>query len=91
MYYLLGERPFVLRTRHIQEVVNECFVMMCLYHLLTFTSFVEDVSASQLYMGRSYIVIIFTLIAFNLSFLLKNIASRSIHHYKLRQLRKESI
>jgi len=65
--------------------MNESFLMIINYHLLTFTLFVIDVD-SRFKMGYSYLAFIGLLAVTNISFVAYGSISRMIRKIKLRKL-----
>lgn len=66
MIFYASNKPHVLPIRHFQEMMNEVFVMIALYHLFVFTPFNQD-EASKFNGGFSFAVFIIIMISFNVA------------------------
>ena len=66
MIYLGHFSPFVSRLAGTVELINEVLIVICTYHLIMFTALVYDPGTRYL-CGWPCIVVVFTLIAINLS------------------------
>ena len=63
-------RPWDAQIFNDLEIVNECFIMLLLYHMILFTNFYTNYEVRATYVGNSFTVIVIANIAVNLMLVL---------------------
>ena len=84
--YLMLNRPYEDHKFNIQEIVNECTVLVAAYPLLTFTNWIGDFER-LLEAGWAIVGCIAFSVIFNIAFLFVSVCMGCVNKLKLRYKR----
>lgn len=90
MIYYGGQRPHELSSRFRLEVMNEMFVIACVYHMFIFSPYLQ-INSAKVVTGYTFIGLILLMILINV--LVQGVSALQTCRYKakLRQLRAERL
>ena len=88
--YIGGERPYTSMAMNVIEILNEIFVFMAAFPLLTFTEWVGDPEVRTTY-GWVLVVLICANVAFNIIVAITVYIHGLYYKCKLRKIRKMKI
>ena len=90
MIYVGHFKPFLSRYASMIELINEVLIVVCTYHLIMFTSLVYDPDTRYL-CGWPCIIVVFALIAMNLSVIVYQAITSIIYKSRLKYKRYQNI